>query len=171
MAQKNIYKTKIRVHPAVLRYFENNFSKKQGVYDLRKHFYYNLISSGLTRKTVKVPSMLSKRYEGLKEVEVLITSWDYHHYGDVIPPVYQVDLSQHIYKQVLYDACTYILFAHVYGFMARDTAIKQYLLENLFYEEELNYPALRKHYQRHWLATEKALKDDLAQLCTTPSVK
>ena len=171
MAQKNIYKVKIKVHPAVVRHFENTFTKKHGAYDLRKHFYYNLISSGLTRKTVKVPSMLSKRYEDMKEVEILITSWDYHHHGDIIPPVYQVALSQHIYKQILYDACTYTLFAHVYGLMARDTAIKQYLFEYLFDEEELNYPALRKHYQRHWLATEQALKDDLAQLCNKPSAK
>ena len=171
MTQKNIYKVKIRVHPAVVRHFENTFTKKQGVYDLRKHFYYNLISSGLTRKTVNAPSLLSKRYEELKEVEVLITAWDYHHYGDIISPFYQVSLSQHIYKQILYDACTYILFAHIYGLMPRDTAIKQYLCENLFYENELNYPALRKHYQRHWLETEKVLKEDLAQLCLKPSAK
>lgn len=162
MAQKNIHKTKTRVHPAVYRYLENTFPKRQGAYDFRKHFYYNLISSGLSRKRVSVPSMLSKQYENLREVEIIITSWDYNHYGEHISPVYQVSLSKYLYKQLLYHACYYVLMAHIFGMMPRDTAIKQYLLENLFDDGELNYPALRKHYQRHWMETEKVFKEDLA---------
>lgn len=138
---------------------------------MRKHFYYKLISAGLTRQKVAVPSMLSKRYDKLKEVEIQITSWDYHHYGDEITPVYQVSLSKYLYEELLYNACYQVLLAHVYGLIPRDTAIKEYLLNSLFEDDELNYPALRKHYQRHWMETEKAFKNDLAEMVIKSSNK
>ncbi|MDL2308349.1 hypothetical protein LJC53_02060 [Bacteroidales bacterium OttesenSCG-928-C03] len=171
MASKNIYKVKVRVHPAVHRHLENNFQKKQGAFDLRKHFYYKLVSAGLSRGKVAVPSMLSKRYGKLKEVEILVTSWDYHHFGDQIAPVYQVSLSKYLYEELLYNACQYVLLVHVLGLIPRDTAIKEYLLNNLFEQDELNYPALRKHYQRHWMETERTLKEDIANMSIKPSGK
>lgn len=160
------YTVKIKVHPIVFRYFENTFLKAAGVYDLRKHPYYTFISMGLSRHNVTVPSCLSLRYGKMTEIEVGITSWDYHHYGDRISPVHQVAFSQFVQRQIIDNACYKILVAHVFAGIARDTAIKNYLLENLYYEEELNYPALRKHYQRHWIATEKEFKEQLDEMST-----
>jgi len=157
----NIYSTEIKVHPAVFRYIDNTFNKKGNVYDLRGHLFYNFVSVGLSRRSINVPSMLPLQYEKMKAIKVALTSWDYHHYGFDIPPVHQVALSNHIYKQILFDACYRIMISHVFGGLPRDTAIKEYLAEYCFEECELNYAALRKHYQRHWINTEKLAKSNV----------
>jgi len=135
-------------------------------YDLRGHLLYGFISSGLSRCTVKVSSMLPLQYETMRKIKVVITSWDYNHYGWEIPPIHQVAMSNHIYRQILYDACYRVMICHVFGGLPRDTAIKEFLDEHCFEENELNYPALRKHYQRHWLETEKNAKANVADFNT-----
>jgi len=158
-----IYSTEIRVHPAVFRYIDNTFHRKGGAYDLRRHLLYDFISAGLSRRTIKVESMIPLQYEKMKKIKVVITSWDYSHYGWDIPPVHQVAISNHIYRQILFDACYRVMICHVFGGLPRDTAIKEYLWEHCFEERELNYAALRKHYQRHWLETEKNAKANVAE--------
>jgi hypothetical protein len=161
-----IHSTTIRVHPAVFRHIDNTFNKVGNAYDLRGHLLYNFISVGLSRSSVKVASMLPLQYEKMQQIKVVISSWDYNHYGWEIPPIHQVALSNHIYKQILFDACYRIMICHVFGSLPRDTAIKEYLWEHCFEESELNYPALRKHYQRHWLETEKIAKANVAEFNT-----
>jgi len=164
-----IYSTTIKVHPAVFRYIDNTFEKTSGAYDLRGHLLYNFISTGLNRKSINMPSMIPLMYEKMKEIKIVIGSFDYHHYGWEIPPIHQVAISNHIYKQILFDACYRIMVSHVFGGLPRDTAIKEYLNEHFFEEEELNYPALRKHYQRHWIDTEKIAKENVAEFNTSSS--
>ena len=161
-----IYTTTIKVHPAVFRHIDNSFEKVSGAYDLRGSLLYGFISAGLSRATINTPSMIPLLYEKMKELKVVISSYDYHHYGWMIPPVHQVAMSNHIYKQILYDACYRVMISHVFGGLPRDTAIKEFLSEHLFEEKELNYPALRKHYQRHWLDTEKNAKENVAYFNT-----
>lgn len=162
----NRFSTIIKVHPAVLRYIDNTFSKKSGAYDLRGHLLYSFISAGLSRRSINVASMVPLQYKKMLPVKVAITSWDYHHYGWEIPPIHQVALSNHIYRQILWDACYRILIAHVFGGLPRDTAIKEFLAEHCYEERELNYAALRKHYQRHWIESEKIAKSNVADFNT-----
>ena len=161
-----IYSTTLKVHPAVLRYLDNTFEKVSDAYDLRGHLLYNFISVGLSRKTISLPSMIPLQYEKMREIKIVITSFDWHHYGWEIPPIHQMALSNHIYKQILFDACYRIMVSHVFGGVPRDSAIKEFLNEHLFEEDELNYPALRKHYQRHWIETEKNAKANVADFNT-----
>ena len=161
-----IYITAIKVHPAVFRHIDNTFEKLSGAYDLRGHLLYSFISAGLHRATVNMPSMIPLLYEKMKEVKVVITSFDYHHYGWEIPPVHQVAISNLIYRQILFDACYRVMVSHVFGGLPRDTAIKEFLSEHFFEDNELNYPALRKHYQRHWIETEKIAKENVAYFNT-----
>jgi hypothetical protein len=173
---KRVYSTIIKVHPAVFRYIDNTFSrvrdvnsKAADVYDLRRHLLYNFVSVGLSRSSISVPSMIPLQYEKMKTVKVAITSWDYHHYGWDIPPIHQVALSNHIYKQILFDACYRIMICHVFGGLPRDKAIKDFLAEHCFEESELNYAALRKHYQRHWIEIEMTAKSNCAEYSTNTS--
>lgn len=159
-----IYSTVIRVHPAVFRYIDNTFNQIRDVYDFRRSLLYGFISAGLSRRTIHATSMLPLQYEKMKTVKIAITSWDYHHYGWDIPPIHQVALSNHIYKQILFDACYRVMICHVFGGLPRDTAIKEFLAEHCFEESELNYAALRKHYQRHWIDTEKIAKSNVADI-------
>ena len=57
-----------------------------------------------------------------------------------------------------------VLFAHTAAKVPRDTAIKEYLLDNLYEDEELNYAALRKYYQRNWMETERMVKSECGTL-------
>lgn len=172
MSKKSkIYTTTIKVHPAVLRHIDNTFPRVSGAYDLRGHPFYSFISVGLNRKAVSMPSMLPLQYEKMREIQTVITSFDYHHYGWEIPPIHQIALSNHIYRQILFDACYRVMVCHVFGGLPRDTAIKEFLSEHFFEEDELNYPALRKHYQRHWIETERIAKENVAYFNTVSSHK
>jgi hypothetical protein len=166
MSKSSKHSATIRVHPAVFRYLDTNFSKVGDAYNLRGHLLYNFISVGLSRSTIKVESLIPLQYEKMRKIEVAITSWDYEHYGWEIPPIHQVAISNHIYKQILFDACYRVMICHIFGGLPRDTAIKEYLWEYCFEECELNYAALRKHYQRHWLETEKIIKANVAEFRT-----
>ena len=159
-----IHSTTIRVHPAVFRYLDVTFNKIGDAYDLRGHIFYSYLTAGLIRKGMKLPTMmpLPKQYEKMLKIKVVIASWDYHHFGWDIPPFHQVALSNHIYKQILFDGCYRVMISHVFGNLPRDTAIKSFLSEHSFLACELNYAALRKHYQRHWLKSEKLIKENVA---------
>jgi len=166
-----IYSTVIRVHPAVFRFIDNGFQKVGDLYDLRGSLLYDFISVGLSRKKINVPSQVPLQYEKFRKIKVIITSWDYNHYGWDIPPVQQVAISNHIYRQILFDACYRVMVSHVFGGVPRDAAIKDYLAEHCFDEKELNYSALRKHYQRHWIETEKIAKSNVADFNTTSTYR
>ena len=155
-----MYYVEIKLHPAVQKLIENTFNKVDDIYDFRRHLLYNFISIALCRSSVKLPSLLPVHYEKLKTIKVAITSWDFNNIGKEIPPKQQMLISNLMYKQILYDACYRIMICHIYGNLPRDTAIKNYLAENGFEEYELNYAALRKHYQRNWIEIEKVNKEN-----------
>jgi len=154
----HLFYTEIKVAPAVWRIIDNNYIKRGEVYDFRKHQLYNFISISLFRKQTTTTSALPLQYNKLKKIKVALTSWDYNHFGFVIAPFQQVIISNLLYKQILYDACYRIMICHVFGGMPRDAAIKNYLSENGFEEQELSYSTLRKHYQRHFIDNELFLK-------------
>ena len=152
----------IRVHPAVFRHMENHFPKIGEAYDMRGHFFYDFLRSGLTRKSGGAAPPQS--FAQLLEVEIVFSRRDCQHYGYIIPEVYQSWFSRFAYKFIQHTACMEVLFAHVAGGIPRDTAIKEYLLNNLYEDDELNYPALRKYYQRNWMEAERQVLEEYSEL-------
>jgi len=162
MKSRTIYSTtNIMVHPAVWRHLDNNAPKLRDAYDLRESPLYPLISVGLARSTTPTPSHAPKHPERLRKIKVVITGWDADHYGDTIPPKHQNTINRFVYAQLLHEACLEILLTHIIGEMPRDAAIKEHLFNNFYEPEELNYAALRKHYQRHWMEREKKFLEDI----------
>jgi hypothetical protein len=166
---RKVISTTIKVHPAVFRYLDVTFNKIGDTYDFRGHILYGFISAGLSRKGMNLPSMLPLQYKKMQAVKIAISSWDYQHYGWDIPIFQQVAFSNHLYRQILFNACYRIMICHVFGGLPRDKAIRNFLTEHCFEESELNYAALRKHYQRHWLENEKLAKKNVANFSTISS--
>lgn len=148
----------IRVHPAVRRWMENTFPKAGGAYDLRGHFLHDFLRAGLT-KEVKARAV-PETFRSLPEIKVAVSRRDCRILGGAIPEPLQAEFSQLAYKYIRQTACQGILFAHVAGGVPRDTAIKEYLLAYLYEDDELNYPALRKYYQRNWMETERRVLEE-----------
>ncbi len=148
----------IRVHPAVRRWMENTFPKAGGAYDLRGHFLHDFLRAGLT-KEVKARAV-PETFRSLPEIKVAVSRRDCRILGGAIPEPLQAEFSQLAYKYIQQTACHQILFAHIAGGVPRDTAIKEYLLSYLYEDDELNYAALRKYYQRNWMETERRVLED-----------
>ena len=150
----------IRVHPAVKRYITNHFPDRCGAYDLRGHFLHDYLRAGLT----KLPQ--NDEPLQLPEIRIAISRRDGQRLGTEIPAAFQAEFSRLAYKYIQQTACMMVLFAHTAGGVPRDTAIKEYLLDNLFEDDELNYAALRKYYQRNWMETERRIKEECNSLTT-----
>ena len=152
----------IRVHPAVRRWMENTFPKTGGAYDLRGHFLHDFLRAGLT-KEVKARTV-PETFRSLPEVKIAVSHRDCRILGGAIPEPLQAEFSRLAYRYIRQTACLMVLFAHTAAKVPRDTAIKEYLLDNLFEDDELNYAALRKYYQRNWMETERMVKTECGTL-------
>ena len=148
----------IHVHPAVRRWMDGTFPKLCGAYDLRGHFLHNYLRAGLGRAVNARP--VPEAFHSLPEIKVAVSRRDFRILGDCIPESFQAEFSRLAYKYIQQTACHQILFAHIAGGVPRDTAIKEYLLSYLYEDDELNYAALRKYYQRNWMETERRVLED-----------
>ena len=160
--EKNFVTVQFSFEPAVVRYLENNFCKNSGVIDLRKTHIYPFLVLCLQRTHVKSKSSVPSSFNSYQEVNIAVKEWDYSHFGNKISPFAMIQLNNAIYKQIIRDACYRIMIAHVFSGIPRDTCIKDYLFECYYTEEELNYAALRKYYQRNWMSKEKELRENLS---------
>ena len=148
----------IRVHPAVRRYLDNHFPQSGDAYDLRGHFLHDFLRAGLTKEAQPETD------SGLPVIKVAFSRRDWRCLGHAVTEKHQAAFSRLAYKFIQQTACHEVLYAHVAGGIPRDTAIKEYLLENLYEEHELNYAALRKYYQRNWMETEKHVLEEYGRL-------
>lgn len=152
----DMYQTTIHLHPAVIRWIDANFKKKDEIYDIRKDPLYLLIQSGLMRKNIKIPHKKTLKKTFIP-VRFMINEWDFYHFGWVIPSGTQVKINNYLYKSMLYQFCRDIAFGYVFGNIPRDVMVRRILIENLFNDDELNYYNLRKFYSRHYKEKEKEL--------------
>ncbi len=152
----------IRVHPAVRRWFENTFPKSGSAYDLRGHFLHDFLRAGLARTAGS--DKPSEAFSLFPEITVAVSRRDFRILGGTIPEALQVSFSRLAHKFIRETACHEILYAHIAGGIPRDTAIKEYLLANLYEDEEMNYAALRKYYQRNWMEAERRVIEDYGSM-------
>ncbi len=160
MRKSNTDPVTVKVHPAVRRYFENTFPQSDGAFDLRGHFLHDYLRAGLTKEAVDTAEPSPR----LVELRVLFSRRDCQRLGWTIPETYQASFSRLAYKHIQQTACLLVLYAHTAGGVPRDTAIKEYLLDNLYEEGELNYAALRKYYQRNWMEAERRVLEELGTM-------
>lgn len=159
MKAKQYYKVEIMVHPAVFRYLDNKYTKVMDAYDFRSDPLYFAVSGMLMRNNVKMPSRISKKIETYIPIAILITGFDFYHYGYLVPLVQQYHFSQFMLSLIEEKAFYKIMLAHKIGGIPRDRAIKEFLAENFFEHHEMNYANLRKKYQRKYQHNEQEIED------------
>ena len=160
MRKRETESVALHVHPAVRRWMEGTFPKLGGAYDLRGHFLHDYLRAGLTKQ----PQGETLEPPQLPEIRIAVSRRDGQRLGTEVPAAFQAEFSRLAYKYIQQTACMMVLFAHTAGGVPRDTAIKEYLLDNLFEDNELNYAALRKYYQRNWMETERRIKEECSSL-------
>ena len=159
--KNNLYKITIKVHPAVYRFIDNHFSVSVGAYNLIKSPYYCIISSMLCRSCTKLPSLVYKKFDKYKPIEMFITEFDFYHYGWQMSEMQQCLLSKSMLQLILQQACHEIAVAHVIAGISRRRAICNYIDENLYEEDEISYSYLQKYYQRKYMANEAELRANM----------
>ncbi len=164
MEDKTGYNVEIRVHPTVFRYIDNNFPKERGIYDLSKTPWHNYISSMLGRSGVKMPSRVSKRYAHFKPVKLLITEFDFNHYGFQISEAQQSLLSRMLQLHIMEEACREVAMLHLLHHIPRRKAVRHYIDANLYEDDELKVDSLLTYYKRKWVPRENELREYWADI-------
>lgn len=158
MSKAKLYRITIKVHPAVWRYIDNNYPVKMGAYDLSRSVYYYLVTAMLYQSRVRMPSQLCRKYGEYRPVTVMITEFDFYHYGFQSSELQQCRLSRNILHLIVDDACRRIAQARVVFGVPVTTAIDHYLIDNGYEEGELDAEYLRSVYKRKYRGYEQELE-------------
>ncbi len=164
MPHKRLYTTTIKVLPLVFRYISENYVCKQNAFDVFNTPLYYLISSGLSRSNIAIPSRISAKYQSYVPIRIHITEWDFYHYGWEMTPLQQIRLSNIVKSQIIREICEKAMVLHCYTHIPREAAIRELMSQNYFEEEELSLASVKKHYQRHFLKQEEKLIENIYYL-------
>lgn len=161
--KEKVYIIQVKVHPAVARHFDNTFLKDKitGAYNIRQSDFYYCISGALQQSHLKSQSLISKKYSNFIPISLIINEFDFYHFGYMISEYNQYRISRFFFNMIIDKACYKIMLAHCICGIPRDTALKAFLDENFFEEDELNYSNLRKIYQRKYLEKESEIREFL----------
>lgn len=165
MKQK-LYRVQLKVHPMVWRYIDNNFRKENGAYDVTQSMYYPLVLSSICRSNVRVPSRVSVFYDEYRDIMLLITEYDFYHYGYDISPLQQVRYSRILRNIILDLMCRRIVMMRAVFDIPLTRAIGLVLDANLMEPEELKPATLRKIYQRRYMALERETEEFFRECVT-----
>lgn len=157
--KKKLYRVQLKVHHMVWRYIDNNFRKKNGAYDVTQSMYYPLVLSSICRSNVRVPSKVYDCYDGYRDIMLLISEYDFYHYGYDISPLQQVRYSRILRNIILDLMCRRIVMMRAAFDIPLTRAIGLVLDANLMEPDELKPATLRKIYQRRYMALERETED------------
>lgn len=158
MKQK-LYRVSLKVHPMVWRYIDNNFQMDNGAYDVTQSMYYPLVLSSICRSNMRLPSRVSDSYEGYRDIMLLITEYDFYHYGYDISPLQQVRYSRILRNIILDLMCRRIVMMRAAFNIPLTRAVGLVVDANLMEPDELKPATLRKIYQRRYMALERETED------------
>lgn len=164
MSKKKYYKIPIRVHPAVYRFIDNNYNSVSGAYDFRKENLYYFVSGCIQQSNIKNKSRISVKFSDYVLIYIHITEYDFYHFGYQMSEFQQFRFSKFVLALIIEKGCDKIMLAHTIAGVPRDVAIREFLLENLFEENEFNYAQFRKLYQRKWINKEKEISEFLENI-------
>lgn len=164
--KNNLYRVSINVHPAVKRYLSNMFSEIDGAYDVKKSIYYYMVTAMLMQSGMKIPSKVSKKYCDYVPVVILVTEYDFYHYGYQCSELQQVRFNRTMLHLITDDACRKIALARVLLGQPVTKCIEHYLIENLYEDNEMSRESLRTIYRRKYVKYERELSEYYSNLLT-----
>lgn len=157
--KKKLYRVSLKVHPMVWRYIDNNYRKDNGAYNVTKSMYYPLVLSSICRSNMRVPSRVSDSYDGYRDIKILITEYDFYHYGYDISPLQQVRYSRIMRGIILDLMCRRIVMMRAAFNIPLTRAVELVVDANLMEPDELKPSTLRKIYQRKYMELEHEAAD------------
>lgn len=154
---KNGITVTLHLSPLASRIIERDFAKERYGYDVSKSYIYDIIKSQLCR-TPQTPSI----GDDYTEKSIFITQKDFFVYGCHIKADGHKAISHIIEKMTRIEICNFVAVATASG-AKRDTAIKHYLFENDI-DEQLNFHAVKKYYQRNCMQLENMYRQLFAEM-------
>lgn len=154
-----VYKISIRVHPAVAKWMKNNFNVIDDAFDITKADNYYVFSSSLQRHKINIPSRISKKYASFTDVKIIIREKDFYYYGWEISPLHQCKISDLLYKDIIKQGCMKAMVEYIIGQIPRDVAMREFLVQQNYEDNELKLTTLRKNYQRKYIDKEEDVRD------------
>ena len=103
-------------------------------------------------------------HKNLLSVRLYIPEWDALHFGSFLPLPLQLNISATLCALERENLCQLVCAAHLLTPVSRAAAMRFYLDKFGYETDEINYPQLKKHYQRHYVHFEEQYLADLQQL-------
>ena len=107
----------------------------------------------------------------LVPVRLYISDWDAQHLGFFVPQPLQLNISSTLCTLERDNLCRLVCAAYLFTTASRAQAMRFYLDKFAYENDEINYPQLKKHYQRHFVHFEQQYLTDLQELHTAKSTQ
>lgn len=151
------YRIYLKVDPMVRRFIENNFKEQHGAYDSTGTVYHSLVVAMLSHSDMKAKSLVSRKYDGFVPVTLLISEFDFYHYGYVCSELQQVWFSRSVRKMIIDDICRKAALAKVLLGQPVTKTIEHYIIDMCFDDTDVNAETIRKFYNRKYKDYESRL--------------
>ena len=142
-----------------------------GAFDVSRTRFYPLVTSMLVHSAVSTPSHVRGSTALFVPVNILVTEFDFYHYGYTPSMMQQVKFSRLVKQMIIDDCCRRIAMAHAAYGCAVQQAIDQVILSNNFTRDELNPETLRKIYQRKYKDLEDEYREFFGSLTSKENKK
>ncbi len=166
MAKTKKYRVSLKVDPMVFRYIDSNFTQLDGAYNTIGSICHNFVTAMLSHSEVKLPSRVSRKYENFVPITLLITEFDFYHYGYICNELQQVKFSMAVRSLVIDDLCRKAALAKVLYDMPITRFIFHYLMDLGFEDGEVNEESIRSIYNRKYKEYEKRIQEFYSDLVT-----
>ena len=154
MSMKRKITIKLQLSPLAWQIIKRDCKRDRFAYDIAGTYIYDVVKSQLTREQQQQPS--SAPDDKRTTDAVYISERDFERHGCNIRPEGHTLITHIIERLVRMEVCNFVAVATAAG-IKRDTALKHYLFENDI-DEQLNFHAAKKYYQRNCKELEKAHK-------------
>jgi hypothetical protein len=166
MAKTKKYRVSLKVDPMVFRYIDSNFTQLDGAYNTIGSICHNFVTAMLSHSEVKLPSRVSRKYENFVPITLLITEFDFYHYGYICNELQQVKFSMAVRSLVIDDLCRKAAMARILYNQPVTKTIQHFLIDMGFDDGEVNPETLRSIYNRKYKDYEKRLCEFYNDLIT-----
>lgn len=120
--------------------------------------YHPLLVAMLERRLITPAEYITKPVKG-REGKVFIYDNDFYRRGCYLRPNRQEWLSRIITEDEKHRLCLFTAAIYSTG-LPRDTAMRYFIEKEDYEQDELNFPQLKKYYQRNYSDNEKELFAD-----------
>lgn len=159
----------ISVKPLARRALLRQFPFDGFAFDISRSWIYPLVTASLRRNSGSTPAKPAN--PNLVTILLYIPDWDAQHYGYFIPQTLQANISSLLCNLERDNLCRLVCAAHLFAGVSRSAAMHHYLDKFDYDFNEINYPQLKKHYQRHFVHFEPQYLEDLQQLTQAKNIQ